>query len=37
MKNEIINILQKVHVPGEVLNDSIKIYGYIKDGFIDYI
>ncbi|EQB89994.1 hypothetical protein J2Z44_004023 [Clostridium punense] len=37
MKNEIIHILRKIHVPGEVLDDSIKVYGYIKNGFIDYI
>lgn len=37
MKNDIINILRKIHVPGEILKGSIKIYGYIKDGFIDYI
>lgn len=37
MKNDIIHILRKIHVPGEVLDDSIKIYGYTKDGFIDYI
>lgn len=37
MKNDIIHLLRKIHVPGEVLDDSIKIYGYTKDGFIDYI
>lgn len=37
MKNEIIHILQKIHVPGEVLSDSIKVYGYLKEGFTDYI
>lgn len=37
IKNEIINILRKIHVPGEVLKDSIKVYGYSKGGFIDYI
>lgn len=37
MKNEVVNILRKIHVPGEVLKNSIKIYGYKKDGSIDYI
>jgi hypothetical protein len=37
MKNEVVSILRKIHVPGEVLKDSIKVYGYSKDGFIDYI
>lgn len=37
MKNEVVNILRKIHVPGEVLKSSIKVYGYKKDGFIDYI
>jgi hypothetical protein len=37
MKNDIINILRKVHVAGEILDNSIKVYGYIKDKFVDYI
>ena len=37
IKNDLVNIFNKVHVPGEVLNDKIKIYGYIKDRFMDYI
>ncbi|WP_349679164.1 DUF6678 family protein [Clostridium sp. UBA4548] len=37
MKNDIINILRRIHVAGDVLKDSIKVYGYKKDGFIDYI
>lgn len=37
MKNGIANILRKIHVPGEVLKNSIKVYGYKKNGFIDYI
>ena len=36
-KNEVVNILREIHVPGEVLINSIKIYGYKKDGFADYI
>lgn len=37
IKNEVINILRKIHVPGEIFENSIKVYGYKKDGFIDYI
>lgn len=37
MKNAVINVLRKIHVPGEILENSIKIYGYKKDEFIDYI
>ncbi|GAA0076942.1 hypothetical protein UT300005_13200 [Clostridium sp. CTA-5] len=37
MKNKIVNILRKIHVPGEILNNSIKVYGYKKDEFINYI
>ena len=29
IKNDVINILRKIHVPGEVLEDSIKVYEYI--------
>ena len=36
IKNDIVRILRKIHVPGEVFKDHIKIYGYKKDGFIDY-
>jgi len=36
VKNDIVRILRKIHVPGEVFKDHIKIYGYKKDGFIDY-
>lgn len=37
LKNDIINILRKIHVPGEILNNSIKVYGYNKGEFIYYI
>lgn len=37
IKNGIINILRKIHVPGEILNNSIKVYGYNKGEFIYYI
>ncbi|MHC1681586.1 MAG: DUF6678 family protein [Clostridiaceae bacterium] len=37
IKNDIVNILRKIHVVGDVLNNSIKVYGYKKNGFIDYL
>lgn len=37
VKNKVIRILQKIHVPGDILIDSIKVYGYKKNEFIDYI
>jgi hypothetical protein len=37
MKKDIVSILQKIHVAGEVLKDSIKVYGYVNDKYIDYI
>lgn len=37
MKIAVTNILRKIHVAGEILKNSIKIYGYKKDEFIDYI
>lgn len=36
IKNDVLDILRKIHVAGEVLKDSIKICGYNKDGAIDY-
>ena len=37
IKDDIVNILRKIHVPGEVLKESIRVYGYKRDGFIGYI
>ena len=37
MKNEIVEILKKIHVPGEINNTSIFIYGYKENGEINYI
>ncbi len=37
MKSEIVNILKNIHVPGEVLENSIKVFGYKSNGFVDYI
>ena len=38
MKKKLLKILKEIHVPGEVLENTIKVYGYIKEGtFMDYI
>ncbi|TQR15605.1 DUF6678 family protein [Psychrobacillus soli] len=38
VKNRLLKILKEIHVPGEVLVNTIKIYGYVKKGTsIDYI
>ncbi|MCM3360304.1 DUF6678 family protein [Psychrobacillus sp. MER TA 171] len=38
IKNKLLKILKEIHVPGEVLGNTIKVYGYIKEGtFMDYI
>lgn len=38
IKNKVVKILKEIHVTGEVLNNTIKVYGYSKEGtFIDYI
>jgi hypothetical protein len=37
IKNDIVTLLRKIHVAGEILKDSIKVYGYKKDGFVDYL
>jgi hypothetical protein len=37
MKNEIVEILKKIHVPGEITNNSIFIYGYKEEGIANYI
>lgn len=36
INNTILKEIKKIHVPAEVLNNSVKIYGY-KDEFIDYL
>nr|CAP48563.1 putative integron gene cassette protein [uncultured bacterium] len=36
-KQEIIKILKKIHVPGEVEETIIRVYGYAKDKYVDYI
>lgn len=37
IKNDILSILRRIHVPGVVLENSIKVYGYSKGEFVDYI
>ncbi|QFF99361.1 hypothetical protein PB01_11310 [Psychrobacillus glaciei] len=38
IKNKLVKILKEMHTPGEVLSNTIKAYGYIKEGtFMDYI
>lgn len=38
IKNQLLKMLKEIHVPGEVLSNTIKVYGYIKEGtFMDYI
>lgn len=36
-REEIIKILKKIHVPGKLLSETIKIYGYVKDSAVDYL
>lgn len=31
----VLDILRKIHVPGEVLNNSVYVYGYRAD--VDYL
>ncbi|KIV73480.1 hypothetical protein SZ39_2005 [Bacillus mycoides] len=37
IKKDIIDLLKKIHVPGEILSNSVKIYGYKKNNSINYI
>ncbi|SMQ80660.1 hypothetical protein SAMN05444673_3969 [Bacillus sp. OV166] len=38
IKNQLLKILQEIRVPGEILSNSIKVYGYAKIGtFVDYL
>ncbi|PEB61268.1 hypothetical protein COM86_25130 [Priestia megaterium] len=37
-KNQVINTLRKINVPGEAKDDVIKVYGYVQNNnFIDYL
>ncbi|MEK4536484.1 DUF6678 family protein [Peribacillus sp. FSL K6-1552] len=38
IRKDILDILRKINVPGEILESSIKIYGYVKTGtYVKYI
>lgn len=35
---KLLDILEKMHVPGKVLEDAIRVYGYADTGsYVDYI
>lgn len=36
-KNEILDILRKIHVPGQITDNSIFVFGYSKDEPINYL
>ncbi|MBE1556851.1 DUF6678 family protein [Sporosarcina limicola] len=37
-KNDVIKILRKINVPGEINDNIIKVYGYIKSNeYVDYL
>jgi len=37
MKQDVITLLKGIHVPGEIFENTIKVYGYKKDGLIEYL
>ncbi|WP_353616201.1 DUF6678 family protein [Bacillus sp. AFS053548] len=38
IRNEVLEILKSIHVPGEVLDGVIRVYGYVEIGTpIDYL
>lgn len=37
VKTEVINKLKRIHVPGEIKGNSIFVYGYARDKFLNYI
>jgi hypothetical protein len=38
VRNDLLGILNSIHVPGEILGDVIRVYGYIEIGkHIDYL
>jgi hypothetical protein len=38
IRNDVLKILKAIHVPGEVFDDVIKVYGYVEIGkFVDYL
>ncbi|MDN7240963.1 hypothetical protein QWY14_04135 [Planococcus sp. N028] len=38
LRKDLTAVLRNIHVPGEVILDVIRVYGYVKKGgFIDYL
>ena len=38
LRKDLLDILEKVHVPGKILEDAIRVYGYAGTGsYVDYI
>ena len=38
MRKEVLEILKSIHVPGEVLDNAIRVYGYVEVGKpVDYL
>lgn len=38
IRNEVLEILKDIHVPGEVLDDVIRVYGHVEIGkHVDYL
>jgi hypothetical protein len=38
IRNDVLEILNSIHIPGEVLDDVIRVYGYVEIGKpVDYI
>ena len=38
LRKDLLDILQKIHVPGKVLEDVIRVYGYVDtESYVDYI
>ncbi|KGR89393.1 MULTISPECIES: DUF6678 family protein [Ureibacillus] len=38
IRNDVLKILNKIHVPGEVFDNVIRVYGYVETGrYIDYL
>jgi hypothetical protein len=37
IKQQVIKVLKPIHVPGEIEEEIIRVYGYAKDKAVDYI
>ena len=38
IKNEVLAIFKNVHVPGKILEDKIRVYGYVEVGtYVNYL